>query len=409
MILPIIILAGVLLLTAVRQVGRIKLEIWQIMLLGAAAVLITGQISPERALQSINIDVMIFLLCMFIVGQAMEESGLLENIAYKMFRKAESTDGLLLIILFAFGAASAFFMNDTLAIIGTPVMLGLARKNALPSKLLLLTLAFAITIGGVMSPIGNPQNFLIAVNANIPEPFVTFLARLFIPTMINLLLAYVLLKAFYGGSFRKLGPAQPEPLRDLQLARISMAAVAIMLVLVAAKVALTIAKPEADFKLTYIALAAALPILVFSSRRLQLAKKVDWRTMAFFAAMFILTSSAWESGFFQSAIRRIDIPVTSTMSILTISVLLSQLISNVPLAALYLPVLMHAGAQTSQLIALAAGSTIAGNLFILGAASNIIIIQTAERKNETLTFTDFARVGIPLTIANVLVYWIFLR
>lgn len=94
--------------------------------------------------------------------------------------------------------------------------------------------------------------------------------------------------------------------------------------------------------------------------------------------------------------------------ILGVSAVLSQFISNVPLAALYLPMLIHAGASTKEMIALAAGSTIAGNLFILGAASNVIIIQNAEKRHqETLTFLEFAKVGIPLTIINVIVYWLF--
>jgi Na+/H+ antiporter NhaD/arsenite permease-like protein len=59
---------------------------------------------------------------------------------------------------------------------------------------------------------------------------------------------------------------------------------------------------------------------------------------------------------------------------------------------------------------LAAGSTIAGNLSILGAASNVIIIQNAERKaGETLTFWEFVRIGVPLTVVNVLVYWFFIN
>jgi len=59
-------------------------------------------------------------------------------------------------------------------------------------------------------------------------------------------------------------------------------------------------------------------------------------------------------------------------------------------------------------MALAAGSTIAGNLTILGAASNVIIIENAERRGYTLTFWEFLRVGLPLTAVNVIVYGIFL-
>ena len=95
---------------------------------------------------------------------------------------------------------------------------------------------------------------------------------------------------------------------------------------------------------------------------------------------------------------------------MAVSVLLSQLISNVPLVALYLPVLQHAGAGTPELMALAAASTFAGNLFILGAASNVIVIQNAERRaGVTLTFLEFARAGVPLTAINAIIYWVFLR
>ena len=49
-------------------------------------------------------------------------------------------------------------------------------------------------------------------------------------------------------------------------------------------------------------------------------------------------------------------------------------------------------------------------IIVLGAASNVIIIQNAERRNgETLTALEFAKVGIPLTIINALVYWLFMQ
>jgi Sodium:sulfate symporter transmembrane region. len=79
------------------------------------------------------------------------------------------------------------------------------------------------------------------------------------------------------------------------------------------------------------------------------------------------------------------------------------------MVALYQPLLLHAGVSMKGFMALAAGSTIAGNFFILGAASNVIIIQNAEKKSHhTLTFWDFAKVGIPLTTINIIIYWLFL-
>lgn len=100
--------------------------------------------------------------------------------------------------------------------------------------------------------------------------------------------------------------------------------------------------------------------------------------------------------------------VASIPLILALSVMLSQVVSNVPFVALYLPVLNQIGATAQALVALAAGSTIAGNLSILGAASNVIIIQNAERNGATITFLEFVKIGIPLTAVNLFVYWLFL-
>jgi Na+/H+ antiporter NhaD/arsenite permease-like protein len=409
-IIPIIVLATVFVLIATRRIGNIKLQIWQIMLFGAIAVLLTGQISTANALLSINLDVILFLFGMFIVGEALVESGYLSHLAYRLFKRTKSPDQLLLTVLFGMGIASAFLMNDTLAIIGTPVVLLLAKQCRLPPRLMLLALAFAVTIGSVMSPIGNPQNVLVAINGNVANPFVTFLRYLLLPSVVNIFIAYVLLRLFYKKDLQTCVIEQSEePVKDQKLALLSKLSLVLIAALVTAKIITVFLNIQIDFRLTYIALIPALPIVALSPRRVEVIKKIDWRTLVFFAAMFVLMESVWESGFFQSAIAGLNLNITSIVAILLVSTLLSQLISNVPLVALYLPMLMNAGASTKELMALAAGSTVAGNLFILGAASNVIIIQNAERKfGETITFLDFAKIGIILTAINLLVYWLFL-
>jgi Na+/H+ antiporter NhaD/arsenite permease-like protein len=288
-------------------------------------------------------------------------------------------------------------------------MLQIGRKTGIPTKLLLLSLAFSITIGSVMSPIGNPQNLLVAINGHIFSPFVTFLRYLAAPTLINLLLTYLLLKFFYRRHLRN----QPldhsiDPITDPKLAQLSKASLIVIVVLVVAKIITSFLGLGIDFRLTYIALAAALPIILLSPRRFGIVRRIDWTTLIFFAAMFVLMQSVWDSGHFQSVIANLHLNVQSIGIIMVVSILLSQLISNVPLVALYLPVLSHLWAATREMMALAAGSTIAGNFSILGAASNVIIIQNAEKKGgETLTFWEFVRIGIPLTAVNALVYWLF--
>jgi Na+/H+ antiporter NhaD/arsenite permease-like protein len=306
------------------------------------------------------------------------------------------------------GLGSALLMNDTLAIIGTPAVLHLAKKHSINPKILLITLAFAITIGSTMSPIGNPQNFLIATQGNINNPFLTFLQYLLIPTIINLFAAFLLIKFFYRDLFsnNSLNNTQ-ERIKDKQLATLSKISLTLLLTLILIKIAISLLNVQIDIKLFYITIISALPILLFSRERISIIKKVDWHTLIFFAAMFILMESVWDTGFFQSIISSLKIDILSIPVILAVSVLLSQLISNVPLVALYLPMLSHSGATAKEMVALAAGSTIAGNLLILGAASNVIIIQNAEKSRETITFLEFAKIGIPMTIVNILIYWLF--
>lgn len=403
-------LAVVFVLIAIRQVGNIRFRIWQIMLLGALVVLVSGQISPDDALHSINVDVILFLFGVFLIGQAMEDSGYLGYLASILFRRAHSLNALVLFILFGLGLLSAVLMNDTLAIVGTPVMLSLASKTNTRPKILLLSLAFAITIGSVMSPIGNPQNLLIALHGDVPNPFITFLKYLLVPTLVNLFIAYLLLRLFYRKHFNgQTLPHSVETIKDARLATLSKISLILLVALILVRIIIVLAGIDIDFKLTYIALAAALPVFLYLPKRPSVLKRLDWSTLVFFAAMFVLMQSVWDSGYFQSAIEAANVDLTSTGMIMGVSVILSQLLSNVPLVALYLPVLAHLGASTAGMMALAAGSTIAGNLTILGAASNVIIIQNAEKKGcATLTFLEFVKIGIPLTILNVAVYWAFL-
>jgi len=404
------ILGIVFVLIAVRKIGNIRLQIWQIMLMGALGVLITGQISPSNALGSIDLDVMLFLFGMFVIGQALEASGYLDHLSQRLFRNARSLDRLVLYILFGIGMLSALLMNDTLAIVGTPMVLILARKTFTQPKILLLALAFAVTIGSAMSPIGNPQNLLIAVHGDIDNPFVTFFKYLMIPTILNLFIAHLLLRLYYRPHFT----AKPtimaqESISNPRQARLSRISLSLVVVLVFAKIITVFAGFPIEFRLTYIAIISALPIILFDKERWQTIRHIDWHTLIFFAAMFVLTASVWNSYVIQSTIENGDIDLASIGAILSISVVLSQFISNVPLVALYMPMLIEFGASTKALMVLAAGSTIAGNLSILGAASNVIIIQNAESKaGQTLTFLEFFKIGVPLTIANAAIYGLWL-
>jgi Na+/H+ antiporter NhaD/arsenite permease-like protein len=409
--LPVWTLLAVFVATAVRQWGRVRIAIWQIMLAGACVVLAGGSIAPSAAVGAVNGNVMLFLFGMFVVGEALEESGYLAHISYAFLRRARTPGALLALVICGAGALSAVLMNDTMAIIGTPVVLLISRRHGMAPRLLLLALAFAVTTGSVMSPIGNPQNLLIALHGGIANPFLVFLRHLFLPTGISLWLAYHVLRAFYPGEFHDAGlKHSQEPIRDHRLAVLAKLSLRIVVALSALKIIGSAVGMLEWLQLTHIALAASVPVLVLSGKRWRILRRIDWTTLVFFAAMFVLMASVWQTGFIQSVLGSMALDVRSRGVILGVSIAVSQLISNVPLVALYQPLLLAAGAGTPELMALAAGSTIAGNLFLLGAASNVIIVQNAEQRGgSTIGFLEFARAGIPLTLLQTLVYYLCLR
>ncbi len=405
--LSVLVLLGVLLLTALRQIGSLRLQIWQVMTLGAFLVLLLGEISSQEALRAINLDVLLFLFGAFCVGEALNRSGYLAWLGSRIVSRAKNTDQLVLLVIFSTGLLSAVLMNDTLAIMGTPLVLRFSRKYGVSPKLMLFALAFGITTGSVMSPIGNPQNLLIAIDGNLDSPFVTFLSSLALPTLINLLIAYAVLRLFFSREFGKKALVHSEEvISDPELAEISKKALFLLLALITCKILLVEFLPAWDFSLSLIALLSASPILL-SKRRIEVVKNIDWTTLVFFVSMFVLMESVWISGTCQELLGRMSPHLGSVPMILALSIGLSQLISNVPFVALYLPAM---GTEVSQvqLMALAAGSTSAGNLLILGAASNVIILQNAEKEGETFSFVEFARIGLLISFLDAIIYFIFL-
>ncbi len=407
--LALIILLAVFLLIAVRQVGRFRFRIWQVMCAGAVAVLITGQISLPDAARSVNIDVMVFLFGMFIVGEALAESGYLFTISQRLVSHCKNSWQFISLFIFSMAFLSAFLMNDTVAIIGTPLALYLGRRLGLSIKMLLLSLCFAITTGSVLSPIGNPQNLLIATEGGYTNPFGTFLLYLGVPTILSLVILVLFIRLFYPQEpmenfciTEDVHPVDPELNRALKIS----------ISLIAACITLQVLLTLHPFGVVYtvplpaIAVAGAAPVILFSRKRVEIIRKIDWPTLVFFISMFVLMAAVFTTGFFQVAVPAAA--ASSVFLMFSTSLLISQFISNVPFVALFNPLLQQAGMSVNVTMALVAGSTLAGNLTILGAASNVIVIQNAERQGETITFMEFIRIGIPFTLITSVIFVVWL-
>ena len=407
---PLIVLLFAYLAIIFRQIIRINLSIWQIMFFGAVLVLIPQSISIETAVNSIDWYLIIFILGMCVIGGAMEESGLLVVIIDRLIRGRFSLAKILLVIIFGMGIASAFFINDILAIVGTPLVLSIAKKKGLAPQKLLLLLAFSVTLGSVFSPMGNPQNIYIAFRGVIEEPFGLFFHHLALPTFINLVILFLIFMIWKPKKISLKHCSCPKQ-RSLnrRLAIYCVIALGLICLLMAHNIVAQIFGIPFSFPLPAIALIPSIFLLIFSKKRKILSRKIDWRILVFFASMFILMRAVWDASNLEKWLLLYKDETASLSGVLVISTLLSQLISNVPLVALYLPFLVKVSSSPTLLMALAAGSTVAGNLFFFGAASNLIIMQRAEREwEESISALTFLKYGVPITVINLIIYWFFL-
>lgn len=406
-------------------VGRIKFKIpiWIAMLIGAVLMIGFQIIDVNSAIKSIQLDVIIFLFGMFSIVSALDKSGILRLVAVKMLSKAKTPNSLLLIFVVGMGLLSAFLVNDTIALVAIPLIVYISKHIGIKPVTLLVALAFGITIGSTMTPIGNPQNLLIAVQSGISLPFTNFIKFLAIPTIINLFLTYFILKIYFkkdllqvSDNFQKNSMMQNVTIENPRLARISI--IVLMLTIAGFFISEILHFLHIfDISISIVALTGASVIYIVSNHRREIIKSVNYPILVLFAAMFIVTSALWSSGAVSLFIKYLPIPnpndvIQSTAVISVYSVTLSQILSNVPFVALYNHVMIGNGftsMHVAQWMMLAASSTIAGNLTILGAASSMIIIQAAESRGvKAFTFFEFAKIGVVVTLVNLLVYYLFI-
>jgi len=426
-----------------RQLGNIP--IWTSMTIGALFMVLLQVISVESAFEAINLDIILFLFGMFSIVSALEKSGVLGVVAIKMVSRTKGNPNyLLLVFVVGLGILSAFLVNDTIAILGVPLAIYVMRSVKPIPIVLLFGLAFGISIGSVMTPIGNPQNLLIAIQGGIQLPFITFLTILTIPTIINLLLTYVILKVYFRRELLQmryilmnLSEKNKKSFDDSDsrifrknnvhtaitnptLAKIS---VIILLTVISGFIVIEILRflgilVYRGFSISIITITGATILYTVSKERNELIKSIDYSVLIFFSAMFVFTAGLWTSGLISEILIYIPNPLpTNSVAnnnaiIATVSISISQLLSNVPFVALYNLVMIDngfSGDDVYEWMMLAAASTVAGNLTILGAASNIIIIEAAESRGlKSFGYIQFLKIGSIVTLVNVIIYYLFI-
>lgn len=393
---------------ALREWLPPALKIWHVMVAGAVVLLAAGAIPPEEAFRAVDWDVLLYLFAVFSIGRALYDNGIAQRIADRLAGLRSPRTGLL-VFMAGFAALSALLTNDAAAVIGTPIALFLARRTGADPRLFLIALCVTVTIGSAATPIGNPQNLLIAASGHLPAPVLTFLAWLLPPVLLSLALSAAWLarglpRPGGGGAVAAAPPppaAQGGAATTPEGARLwpPILASALLAVLVVGESLASLVDPAWSFPLGWAAAIACLPVYLFGSARMRTFLHLDWATLLFFVAMFVVTGALVRSGSLQLLLGgwrdRLDEPAVTA----AIAFLASHVFSNVPVVDMYLKLLPSFG--TANLMMLAATSTLAGNVFIISAASNVIVLHAAERLGgPAIGFSRFTRAVAPIGLVS---------
>ena len=389
----------IFLLIAVKQWLPKKIKIWNIMALGAAINLITGQLSISEALHYIDWNIIFYLTGIFFITASIHESGCSQSLS-NFITKFNSFPIALLCYMFFLFCTTLLFTNDASAILGVPLAIAISRKYDKSLNLILLSLCATITISSVTSPIGNPQNILVATDPFLNNAWASFFHSLFMPTLLCLIFSFVWFYFLIDRRSQSIKSTH-QTLEKTQYKRKYLPNILISCSIFVVFIVIKISYSHSQnifLSYGFISMFAAIPLFLKKESHKTMFQKLDWETIIFFISMFIVTGAVLKSNVLSSLLGNHVNQLGQPNIVAAFSFIGSQIFSNVPMVDIYLNLLE----QKSQhsLMLLAAMSTIAGNLFLISAASNVIVLQQAEKYTggQAFTFWSFFFVNLPITI-----------
>jgi Na+/H+ antiporter NhaD/arsenite permease-like protein len=296
------------------------------------------------------------------------------------------------------GLLSAFFVNDTVCLVFTPVLLAALLPLGARPVPYLIALAMGSNVGSALTIVGNPQNMLIGLWSGIG--FAAFTWRM-LPVVLGALgLTCALLLWLFRRELPAAFPARIAPPaapldRPLVLTALGIFAAAFGAWLYGAS-------------LPQVAVAAGAVMLAAARRDPKPAlEKVEWDLLLFFGALFVVMRGLEQSG----AVARINAEGLQAMAggarwavaagVSGVMLVLSNLISNVPAVMLWRNVVPALPDQALVWQAMAMSATFAGNLLLIGSMANLIVAERAEARGVQLGYWEYAKAGIPVTLVTL--------
>ena len=370
-------------------------------LLGALLMVILGKVTPAGAWAAVDIPTIALLFGLMVVSAQLRLGGFYTGLTRRLAAAGASPRRLLGYLVGIAGLLSALLANDIVCLAMAPVLVeGCARRELNPTPFL-LGLACAANVGSAATLIGNPQNMLIGQSLHLS--FASYLADAALPALLGLAVTWGVIVLAYRKRWHlptEITQIPAPPFDGWQTGK----GLAVLALLVLAFIV-------SPWPRDVLALTAA--ALLLTSRRISSRATlglVDWQLLVLFVGLFVVNHALSASGMLgglMEGLKHVGVDASYPVWLFLLTVLLSNLVSNVPATMLLLPAASHP--LSGPVLALA--STLAGNLFVVGSIANIIVLDQAARLGIGISWKEHARVGVPVTVLTlgIAAGWLWVR
>jgi len=422
-VLAVAVFLGAYVLIATEKVDRVKVAVG-----GAALMLAFGILDSEEAFSSretgVDWDVIFLLLGMMIIVGVLKQTGVFDYLAIWAAKRAKGRPFAVMVLLVVITAvASAMLDNVTTVLLIAPVTLLVCERLGVKPVPYLIAEVLASNIGGTATLIGDPPNIIIGSRANIS--FNDFLVNLG-PIVVVLLVVFVAMcRVLFRSAFRYdpdrvadvMALEEKEVIRDRGLLIRSLVVLLGVMVGFVAHSALHIEPSVVAL------LGAGVLVAVSRLEPAEFLEEVEWSTLVFFMGLFVMVGALVEVGVIADLGEQVTKAVgdnyfLAASVLLWGSALLSGIVDNIPYVATMTPLvqgLVDSGEGSTEAYALwwalALGADLGGNATAVGASANVVVLGIAARNGHPISFWEFTKYGIVVTVVTIAIAWpyLFLR
>ncbi|MBB3809617.1 SLC13 family permease [Pseudochelatococcus contaminans] len=376
--------------------------------IGALAMIVAGRISGKDAWESIDYRTIGMLFGLMVVSAAFVVSGFYDWTARRVATLPLAPPLLLAVLVVVGGLLSSLLTNDVVVVAMTPLLVSVTLARGLNPVPFLLAFCFAANTGSSGSLIGSPQNMIAAQGLGLS--FNGFLQATALPALLSLPIVWGIVTLMYRGRWAApkvadtAAPAaehKPHKLKVHEVIKASVVTVAVIAAFV-----------FSDWPRELIALAAAGLLLI--NRKISstdMLAHVDGNLLMLIMGLFVVNAALAATGLPQmllSELRSIGFDLSDPVALFFVGGALSNIVGNNPAVMLLVPFLEPGHNAYALGAALALGTGFSSNLIVFGSLAGIIVVEQAAAKKVQISFGEFARAGVPVTIACMLVAMVWI-